>query len=618
MQNNPTLLKRIADYHLLYGLFCQEVGLWGGKTGMSIFFFLLSRHTGNRWYEEFAGELLDDVCSNLSLHCPVTFAEGLCGIGWAIEFLKKEGFIEGNTDEILEEVDRQVMERDVRRITDASLEIGLAGIAAYVRSRLDSNRKTSDCQPFDTEYLKELDLNCDRLNIDRCNSCYNVDVIWRKVLSAYLDDFEIGKNSWKEGVVLLSEQICPTNIESQIAREISVNSQRKTLLIFTEESNGASYGVGTYIKHLIQCFDLAEWDVNVIEMFKSNINLTFQSEKGVGYYGIPRINNEKYSLAVFYYLASRLADKTELYCHFNFFGRDELAFRFKESFNAHIVFTLHYMNWRFALDNNESRIKEILHSPNTEWEERIKKNFEKEKDFMLKYCDRIIAVSQHSYKTLHELYDISANKLSLVYNAVEYSHYRYPKTHEELRKKYGFKIDEKIILFVGRLEKNKGIFELISAFKDVLEQSLNVCLVIVGDGDLTECMQSAYPYNRFISYFGFIPKEQLQELYTIADIGIVPSYFEEFGYVAAEMMLNQCPIVINNTTGLKEITINGTFGITFDLDKNEKVLKDIIINVLMRKNYSYSLMKARDRILKAFTLEQFKENIEKVYAFENK
>lgn len=155
-----TQLKQIADHYLLRGLFCREMGLWNGKTGMSLFFFLLSRHSGNRWYEEFAGELLDDVCSSLSQQCPVTFADGLCGIGWAIEFLKKEGFIDGDTDDILEEVDKQVMERDVRRITDTSLETGLAGIAAYVRSRLDSERSCPDYQPFDTEYLKDLDDVC--------------------------------------------------------------------------------------------------------------------------------------------------------------------------------------------------------------------------------------------------------------------------------------------------------------------------------------------------------------------------------------------------------------------------------------------------------------------------
>lgn len=197
------LLKQIADHHLLRGLFCREVGLWEGKAGMSLFFFLLSRHTGNRWYEEFAGELLDDVCSSLSLHCPITFADGLCGIGWAIEFLKKEGFIEGDTDEILEEVDRQVMERDVRRITDASLETGLAGIAAYVRSRLDSERLVTNYQPFDTEYLEELDRTCRKNGIEWMSEDYHISTLWQTLLPL-LPTTEL--LAWQKGIMIINEK----------------------------------------------------------------------------------------------------------------------------------------------------------------------------------------------------------------------------------------------------------------------------------------------------------------------------------------------------------------------------------------------------------------------------
>lgn len=196
------LLKQIADHYLLRGLFCREMGLWNGKTGMSLFFFLLSRHTGNRWYEEFAGELLDDVCSSLSQQCPVTFADGLCGIGWAIEFLKKGGFIEGDTDDILEEVDKQVMERDVRRITDTSLETGLAGIAAYVRSRLDSERSCPDYQPFDTEYLKDLDNSCQKAGIEWTTDKYTFDTIWNKLLPL----LPVEKHTdWQRALIILSE-----------------------------------------------------------------------------------------------------------------------------------------------------------------------------------------------------------------------------------------------------------------------------------------------------------------------------------------------------------------------------------------------------------------------------
>lgn len=196
------LLKQIADHYLLRGLFCKEIGLWNGKTGMSLFFFLLSRHSGNRWYEEFAGELLDDVCSSLSQQCPVTFADGLCGIGWAIEFLKKEGFIEGDTDDILEEVDKQVMERDVRRITDTSLETGLAGIAAYVCNRLDSERSCPDYQPFDTEYLKDLDNSCQKAGIEWTTDKYTFDTIGNKLLPL----LPVAEHTdWQRGLIILSE-----------------------------------------------------------------------------------------------------------------------------------------------------------------------------------------------------------------------------------------------------------------------------------------------------------------------------------------------------------------------------------------------------------------------------
>ncbi len=197
-----TLLKEIADHHLLRGLFCQEQGLWKGKMGMSVFFYLLSRLTANRWYEAFAGELLDDVCNGLSQYCSVTFDEGLCGIGWAIEFLKKEGFVEGDTDEILEEVDKKVMERDVRRITDLSLETGLAGIAAYVRSRLDSERVSGCSQPFDTAYLEDLDSACRKHNIEWKTDAYCTTSQWKTILTLLPVKDE---QAWQKGITIVVE-----------------------------------------------------------------------------------------------------------------------------------------------------------------------------------------------------------------------------------------------------------------------------------------------------------------------------------------------------------------------------------------------------------------------------
>ncbi len=201
----PLAGRQLADHWLLHGLFMEDNGLWNGRLGLSLFFYLLWRHTGNHWYEEFAGELLDRVCNGLSNRLPVHFADGLCGTGWGIEWLREAGFIEGDTDDILEEVDRAVMERDVRRMADTGLETGLKGIAAYVRSRLDSPRQPEKPQPFDAAYLQELEEACRRAGIGLWDgSCSPTDV-WTQLLERWDDGFRTDSLSWQRGIVQLEK-----------------------------------------------------------------------------------------------------------------------------------------------------------------------------------------------------------------------------------------------------------------------------------------------------------------------------------------------------------------------------------------------------------------------------
>lgn len=203
LRPSPMALKPLADHWLLHGLFLEDNGLWNGKLGLSLFFYLLSRHTGNCWQEEFAGELLDLVCNNLSNRMPIQFADGLCGIGWGIEWLRAAGFIEGDTDDILEEVDRAVMERDVRRLADTGLEGGLWGIAAYVRCRMDSPREKGRPQPFDAAYRKDLEDACGRASIDLWGEACSPAGVWRQLQELWADQCRTDSLSWQRGIVQL-------------------------------------------------------------------------------------------------------------------------------------------------------------------------------------------------------------------------------------------------------------------------------------------------------------------------------------------------------------------------------------------------------------------------------
>lgn len=171
-----------------------------GQMGVAIFFALLSRFSGNHWYEDFADELLENVCNNLSNQMPIDFANGLCGIGWGIEFLKHRGFIKDDTDEILSEIDTAIMGRDIRRIKDLSLESGLKGICAYVNSRIGSKWASGYIKSFDSIYLADLTNAAKNANIDmNITNIEDISEEWHSLLKTK------GPNSWQEGICILEK-----------------------------------------------------------------------------------------------------------------------------------------------------------------------------------------------------------------------------------------------------------------------------------------------------------------------------------------------------------------------------------------------------------------------------
>ena len=135
------LLQRIARYLMLHGSFTDDIGLLHGKTGIVIFFYHYARYTEKRIYNDFAEELIEEIYKEINVSTPLNFKDGLCGIAWGIGYLIQNDFIEADPDEVLEDLDKRIMEWDVRHISDCSLETGLTGIACYVISRMRNREK---------------------------------------------------------------------------------------------------------------------------------------------------------------------------------------------------------------------------------------------------------------------------------------------------------------------------------------------------------------------------------------------------------------------------------------------------------------------------------------------
>ena len=152
--------QRIVNALLLNPSFIDNLGLMHGKMGIAIYFFHLGRETKNQIYEDYAGELIDEIYGEISTSTPLDFENGLAGIGWGIEYLVREGFIDADTDEVLEEFDnRLIHELTYHTPEDIGLLKGFSGYITYFHCRVkESTDKNGQSIANREALLKAIDL----------------------------------------------------------------------------------------------------------------------------------------------------------------------------------------------------------------------------------------------------------------------------------------------------------------------------------------------------------------------------------------------------------------------------------------------------------------------------
>lgn len=145
------ILKNIAD--LLIKTQTDDIGIIRGKMGTVIFLFHYSRYIDEEFYRMEAEKMLENLLTDIPPDLHYGFSTGICGIGWGVEYLYQHGFVEGDTNEILEDFDNKIMEIDPSRITNLSGGHGFGGIVRYLLARLYSIQSEEKKNPFDKKYL---------------------------------------------------------------------------------------------------------------------------------------------------------------------------------------------------------------------------------------------------------------------------------------------------------------------------------------------------------------------------------------------------------------------------------------------------------------------------------
>jgi len=172
---------------------------------------------------------------------------------------------------------------------------------------------------------------------------------------------------------------------------------------------------------------------------------------------------------------------------------------------------------------------------------------------MSKTADRIIVISEHDRKQAQD-WRQPASRLRLIRNAINDS-----PSHSEYTQSL-FDTGKLNLLFVGRLDKQKGFDILLQAFaKANLD---NAVLHVIGASFLDEDEHSgSLPPN--VELHGWKSRDELLTYYSQADALVVPSRWEGFGLVAAEALRAGCPVLAADVGGLPELVIDGETGFLF-------------------------------------------------------
>ena len=160
-----------------------------------------------------------------------------------------------------------------------------------------------------------------------------------------------------------------------------------------------------------------------------------------------------------------------------------------------------------------------------------------------------------------------------------------------LRTKYGIPRNDLIILYIGRLNPDKGIMDLIKAFNILKKNHKNLSLIFVGfeDGikisEIKSNIEKKYKKNFYYFKYSSNPEHFMR----LSDILCIPSYREGFGQVIIEAAGCGTPSIVSNIYGLKDSIVNNKTGFFFkpkDIYDLNKKLKKLILDKNLRDKMS--------------------------------
>lgn len=143
-------IEKIFNHLLLNIAYTKDYSLYYGKTGCLLFFAHYARLRNDEINDEIVSEIINDIFSSVHKIPILNIQQGICGIGWGVEYILQHKLLSGNSDEILFDLDKLILNQA------PSTNSNYADILRYISFRLTSSCGKKGYLPFPHEYLLRL------------------------------------------------------------------------------------------------------------------------------------------------------------------------------------------------------------------------------------------------------------------------------------------------------------------------------------------------------------------------------------------------------------------------------------------------------------------------------
>lgn len=334
----------------------------------------------------------------------------------------------------------------------------------------------------------------------------------------------------------------------------------KNIYIFDDSLSSSKNGIGTFLKEIVSIMKGMDLNIHLLSFNEKIKEFTIREEKEVKRYLFPIMNNDwgyqKYDDIIDIFMRLYIPDSSDNLFFLNHSPCEKLlkSIKFSHPLSKQ-VFIIHDLTWTVELNGRQEQLIPILtKKKKDETEERIY-NYFREEQRMYTLADRVVCLSASTFKILTGVYKVPSCKISVISNGIRTSKIKLQDT-DKLRSQLFLPEKEEILLFVGRATEQKGFFMLIKAFEKALKRDHDLRLVVVGTFEeeaLRYISQNHSSIASRITATGLISRNKLFKWYAVADIGVIPSLYEQCSYVGMEMMMNGLPIIASDGIGLRDM-----------------------------------------------------------------